>query len=81
MGRTAPRRTHPVAAASVQHSLSADGSTRAVDGAVIDPVRQLDVSLDLDPGRLIIIEGKEIYSTLKLIFELLWDNLPEVKMK
>lgn len=29
----------------------------------------------------IIIEGKEIYNTLKLIFELLWDNLPEVKMK
>jgi sugar-specific transcriptional regulator TrmB len=29
----------------------------------------------------IIIEGKEIYSTMKLIFELLWDNLPEVKIK
>mgnify|MGYP001616513704 FL=1 len=29
----------------------------------------------------IIIEGKEIYSTLKLIFDLLWDTLPEVKIK
>lgn len=29
----------------------------------------------------IIIEGKEIYNTLKLIFELLWDNLPEVEIK
>jgi len=26
----------------------------------------------------IIIEGKEIYNTMKLIFELLWDNLPEI---
>lgn len=29
----------------------------------------------------IIIEGKEIYNTLKLIFELLWDNLPEVEIR
>lgn len=29
----------------------------------------------------IIIEGKEIYSTMKLIFELLWDNLPEVEVR
>jgi sugar-specific transcriptional regulator TrmB len=29
----------------------------------------------------IIIEGKEIYNTLKFIFELLWDNLPEVKIR
>lgn len=29
----------------------------------------------------IIIEGKEIYSTMKLIFELLWDNLPEVEIR
>jgi len=29
----------------------------------------------------IIIEGKEIYNTMKLIFELLWDNLPEVERK
>jgi sugar-specific transcriptional regulator TrmB len=27
----------------------------------------------------VIIESTEIYNTLKLIFELLWDNLPEVK--
>ena len=27
----------------------------------------------------IIIEGAEIYKTMKLIFELLWDNLPEVQ--
>lgn len=29
----------------------------------------------------IIIEGAEIHNTLKLIFELLWDNLPEVDVK
>ncbi len=29
----------------------------------------------------IIIEGREIYNTLKLIFELLWDNLPEVEIR
>jgi len=29
----------------------------------------------------IIIEGKEIYNTMKLIFELLWDTLPEVRLK
>ena len=29
----------------------------------------------------IIIEGREIYNTLKLIFELLWDNLPEVEVR
>ncbi|EKE20894.1 MAG: Transcriptional regulator, TrmB [uncultured bacterium] len=29
----------------------------------------------------IIIEGAEIYNTMKLIFELLWDNLPEIKVK
>ena len=29
----------------------------------------------------IIIEGAEIYNTLKLIFELLWDNLPEVEIR
>jgi sugar-specific transcriptional regulator TrmB len=29
----------------------------------------------------IIIEGAEIYNTLKLIFELLWDTLPEVEIK
>lgn len=29
----------------------------------------------------IIIEGVEIYNTMKLIFELLWDNLPEVKVR
>lgn len=28
----------------------------------------------------IIIEGAEIHSTLKLIFELLWDTLPEIKI-
>jgi sugar-specific transcriptional regulator TrmB len=28
----------------------------------------------------IIIEGAEIYNTLKLIFELLWDNLPEIEI-
>jgi HTH-type transcriptional regulator, sugar sensing transcriptional regulator len=28
----------------------------------------------------IIIEGTEIHNTLKLIFELLWDNLPEIKL-
>jgi len=28
----------------------------------------------------LIIESTEIYNTLKLIFELLWDNLPEVKI-
>jgi len=28
----------------------------------------------------IIIEGAEIHNTLKLIFELLWDNLPEIKL-
>jgi sugar-specific transcriptional regulator TrmB len=27
----------------------------------------------------VIIESSEIYSTMKLIFELLWDNLPEIK--
>jgi sugar-specific transcriptional regulator TrmB len=27
----------------------------------------------------VIIEGAEIYKTMKLIFELLWDNLPEIK--
>ena len=27
----------------------------------------------------VIIEGAEIYKTMKLIFELIWDNLPEVK--
>jgi sugar-specific transcriptional regulator TrmB len=27
----------------------------------------------------VIIESSEIYNTLKLIFELLWDNLPEIK--
>ena len=29
----------------------------------------------------IIIEGAEIYKTMKLIFELVWDNLPEIKVK
>jgi sugar-specific transcriptional regulator TrmB len=29
----------------------------------------------------VIIESSEIYNTLKLIFEALWDNLPEIKMK
>lgn len=29
----------------------------------------------------VIIEGAEIYKTMKLIFELLWDNLPEIKIK
>ena len=29
----------------------------------------------------IIIEGDEVYKTMKLIFELLWDNLPEVKAR
>lgn len=29
----------------------------------------------------IIIEGKEVYTTMKCIFELLWDNLPEVEVK
>lgn len=29
----------------------------------------------------IIIEGAEIYNTLKLIFELLWDTLPEIEVK
>lgn len=29
----------------------------------------------------IIIEGAEIYKTMKLIFELIWDNLLEVKIK
>lgn len=29
----------------------------------------------------VIIESTEIYNTMKLIFELLWDNLPEVKIK
>ena len=29
----------------------------------------------------IIIEGDEVYKTMKLIFELLWDNLPEVKVR
>ena len=29
----------------------------------------------------IIIEGNEVYKTMKLIFELLWDNLPEVKAR
>lgn len=29
----------------------------------------------------IIIEGAEIYNTLKLIFELLWDTLPEIEIK
>ncbi|MCX6765463.1 MAG: hypothetical protein NT136_00670 [Candidatus Moranbacteria bacterium] len=29
----------------------------------------------------LIIEGAEIYNTMKLIFELLWDNLPEIKLK
>jgi sugar-specific transcriptional regulator TrmB len=28
----------------------------------------------------IIIEGQEIHNTLKLIFELLWDTLPEIKL-
>lgn len=27
----------------------------------------------------VIIESSEIYNTMKLIFELLWDNLPEIK--
>jgi len=29
----------------------------------------------------IIIEGSEIYKTLRLIFELIWDNLPEIEVK
>ncbi|MFZ5982560.1 MAG: TrmB family transcriptional regulator [Patescibacteria group bacterium] len=29
----------------------------------------------------IIIEGAEIYKTLRSIFELLWDNLPEIKLE
>ena len=29
----------------------------------------------------LIIEGAEIYNTMKLIFELLWDNLPEKELK
>jgi HTH-type transcriptional regulator, sugar sensing transcriptional regulator len=29
----------------------------------------------------IIIEGAEIFNTLKLVFELLWDTLPEVEVK
>lgn len=29
----------------------------------------------------VIIEGVEIYKTMKLIFELLWDTLPEVEVK
>ena len=29
----------------------------------------------------VIIEGAEIYKTMKAIFELIWDNLPEVKIK
>jgi sugar-specific transcriptional regulator TrmB len=29
----------------------------------------------------IIIEGQEIHNTLKLIFELLWDTLPEIKVE
>jgi sugar-specific transcriptional regulator TrmB len=29
----------------------------------------------------VIIEGAEIYKTMKAIFELVWDNLPEVKVK
>lgn len=29
----------------------------------------------------IIIEGAEIYNTLKLIFEVLWDTLPEIEVK
>ena len=27
----------------------------------------------------VIIESSEIYSTMKLIFELIWDNLPEIQ--
>lgn len=29
----------------------------------------------------VIIESSEIYNTMKLIFELIWDNLPEVKVR
>lgn len=29
----------------------------------------------------VIIESSEIYNTVKLIFELLWDNLPEIKIE
>ena len=29
----------------------------------------------------VIIESTEIYNTMKLIFELLWDNLPEIKIE
>lgn len=29
----------------------------------------------------IIIEGEEIYKTMKSMFELIWDNLPEIKLK
>lgn len=29
----------------------------------------------------VIIEGAEIYKTMKAIFELIWDNLPEIKVK
>ena len=28
----------------------------------------------------LVIESTEIYNTMKLIFELIWDNLPEVKL-
>lgn len=29
----------------------------------------------------VIIESTEIYRTMKLVFELIWDNLPEIKIK
>ncbi|KKQ39044.1 MAG: hypothetical protein US57_C0022G0008 [Candidatus Moranbacteria bacterium GW2011_GWC2_37_73] len=29
----------------------------------------------------LIIEGEEIHKTMKLIFQLIWDLLPEVKVK
>lgn len=31
-------------------------------------------------GLGLVIESTEIYNTMKLIFELIWDNLPEVRM-
>ncbi|EKD46863.1 MAG: hypothetical protein ACD_67C00036G0001 [uncultured bacterium] len=29
----------------------------------------------------LIIEGAEIHNTMKLIFQLIWDLLPEIKVK